>query len=284
MNPPQVALVTGANSGFGLALSRALAQKGFKVYATYRSPRKAGFLWEISSALPVYPLLMDVNRDPSVQRAVKQVLKREGHIDVLLNNAGFVMAGFWEDLSDKDIREQFETNVFGLLRVTRAVLPSMRRRGSGKILNIGSIAAFTAVPGLGAYSATKHAVNALTEALRLEARPFGVDVAEINPGEVKTSIVQNTRRGERVLSAKSPYTPFTRQFEAFAKERFVHAAPVEKLTNVVLKALGDSPMKRRYLVKPQDYGVYYLRRFMPDSLWEWALSRMFPWSRFPQKV
>lgn len=281
MNKPSIVLVTGANSGFGLACTKALAEKGTRVYATYRSPRKAGPLWELSRALPVFPLLMDVNRRPSVERAVRQLLKREGRIDILLNNAGFVMAGFWEDLSDKDIRDQFETNVFGLLRVTRAVLPAMRRQGSGKILNIGSIAAFAALPGLGPYSATKFAVNSITEALRMEARPWGVEVAEVNPGEIHTSVVQNTRMGERVLSAKSPYTPFTRQFEQLAKERFEKAAPVEKLVKVVLKALGQNPMKRRYLVKPDDYALYYLRWLLPDALWEWGLERMFPWSRWP---
>ncbi len=281
MNPPHVALITGANSGFGLACAKALAGKGYRVYATYRKPRKAGLLWELSRALPVFPLLMDINRDPSVQRGVRQVLKREGRIDVLLNNEGFVMAGFWEDHSDKDIREQFETNVFGLLRVTRAVMPAMRKRGSGKILNIGSIAAFAALPGLGPYSATKSAVNSLTEALRMEARQWCVDVAEVNPGEIRTSVVQNTRMGEKVLSPKSPYTPFMRQFEKFAKERFEHAAPVEKLVQVVLKALNQSPMKRRYLVKPDDYAAYYLRWLLPDWVWEWGLGSMFPWSRWP---
>jgi NAD(P)-dependent dehydrogenase (short-subunit alcohol dehydrogenase family) len=282
LTPPQVVLITGANSGFGLACAKALAGKGARVYATYRSPRKAGFLWELSRALPVFPLLMDVNRNPSVQRGVQQVLKREGRIDVLLNNAGFVMAGFWEDLSDKDILDQFETNVFGLLRVTRAVMPAMRRQGSGKILNIGSVAGFAALPVLGPYSATKYAVNSITEALRMEARPWGVEVAEINPGEIKTSVVQNTRRGEKVLSAKSPYTPFTRQFEEFSKKRFEHAAPVEKLVQTVLKALSQSPMKRRYLVKADDYVVYYLRWLLPDALWEWGLGQMFPWSRWPK--
>ena len=282
MNPPQVALVTGANSGFGLACAKALAEKDMKVYATYRNPRKAGQLWELSHTLPVFPLLMDVNRTPSVERGVGQVLKREGRIDILLNNAGFVMAGFWEDLSDEDVRDQFETNVFGLLRVTRAVLPSMRKQRSGKILNVGSIAACAALPGLGPYSATKFAVNSITEALRMEARPWGVEVAEVNPGEIRTSVVQNTRMGERVLSAQSPYTPFTRQFENFAKERFEKAAPVEKLVKVVLKALGQAPMKRRYLVKLDDYATYYLRWLLPDALWEWALGKMFPWSRFRQ--
>src|SRR5579871_4635355 len=173
MRGPQIALVTGANSGLGLACSKALAEKGARVYAAYRNPRKAGPLWELTRALPVFPLLMDVNRAPSVERGVRQLLRREGRIDVLLNNAGFVMAGFWEDLSDKDLKDQFETNVFGLLRVARAVLPSMRKQGSGKILNMGSVAAFAAPPGLGPYSATKFAVNSITEALRMEARPLG---------------------------------------------------------------------------------------------------------------
>jgi NAD(P)-dependent dehydrogenase (short-subunit alcohol dehydrogenase family) len=282
MTPPPVALVTGANSGFGLACAQALAERGLRVYGTYRKPRKAGALWNLARSLPVFPILMDVNQSPSVDRAVRQVLKREGRIDILLNNAGFVMAGFWEDLSDEDIRDQFETNVFGLLRVTRAVMPAMRRQGSGRILNIGSIAGFTVVPGLGAYSATKFAVNALTEALRLEARPFGVQVAEINPGEVQTSVVRNTRMGEKVLSAKSPYTSFTRSFEKFAMDRFKKAAPVEKLVSTVLKALNDGAMKRRYLVKPGDYAAYYLRWLLPDAVWEWILTRAFPWSRFPK--
>ncbi len=282
MREPSIALITGANSGFGLACSRALAERGVRVYATYRKPRKAGPLWRLSQTLPVFPLLMDVNRTPSVERAVQQVLRKEGRIDILLNNAGFVMAGFWEDLSDKDLQDQFETNVFGLLRVTRAVLPAMRRQGSGKILNIGSVAGFTALPGLGAYSASKFAVNSVTEALRMETREWGVEVSEINPGEIQTPVVQNTRMGERVLSSQSPNTPFTRQFEQFAKERFKKAAPVERLVEVVLKALGHNPMRRRYLVKPEDYFLYYLRWLLPDTLWEWGVTRMFPWSRFPR--
>jgi NADP-dependent 3-hydroxy acid dehydrogenase YdfG len=282
MNQPLVALISGANSGFGLACAEALAQRGYKVYGTYRNPRRAGELWKLARRSKVYPLLMDVDQTPSVKRAVSQILKREGKIDVLMNNAGFVMAGFWEDLSDKDIRDQFETNVFGILRVTRSVLPIMRKQGSGKILNIGSVAGFAAVPCLGVYSATKFAVNSLTEALRLETRGWGIQVAEINPGEVQTSIVQNCRRGEKSLSAKSPYTSFTKSFEQFSQKRVAGAAPVEKLVRVILKALGDNPMKRRYLVKPDDYFLYYFRWLLPDALWEWGLSRIFSWSRFPK--
>ena len=282
MKTNNVVLITGANSGIGLACAEAMARKGYRVYATYRNPRKASHLWRLARSLPLIPLIMDVNRTTSVARAVTQILKKEGRVDVLINNAGFVMAGFWEDLSDKDVQDQFETNVFGLLRVSRAVLPSMRKQGSGKILNIGSVAGFTALPGLGAYSATKFAVNSITEALRMETRPWGIDVSEITSGEIQSSVVQNARLGERVKSRQSPYTPFTKQFENFSKKRFEKAAPVKKLVGVVLKALGDRPMKRRYLVKLDDYFTYYLRWLLPDALWEWGLGFMFPWSRFPR--
>jgi NAD(P)-dependent dehydrogenase (short-subunit alcohol dehydrogenase family) len=266
----------------GLATARAIAERGYRVYGTYRSPRKAGQLWQLSKTLPVFPLLMDVNRKVSVDRAVGQILRREKRIDVLFNNAGFVMAGFWEDLSDADIEAQFETNVFGLLRVTRAVLPSMRKARSGKIINMGSVGGFAAIPVLGPYSATKYAVNSISEALRMEVRPWGVEVAEINPGEIQTNVVQNSRFGQRVKSPASPYTPFTLEFEKFSRERFKRAAPVEKLVAVVLKALSHSPMKRRYLVKTDDFVTYYLRWLLPDSIWEWGAGKMFPWSRFPK--
>lgn len=282
MTSPLVALITGANSGIGFACAEALALKGYKVYACYRNPGRAGKLRELSRRLPVMPLRMNVDQTASVEKAVGAVRKREGKIDVLLNNAGYVMAGFWEDLSEEDVLRQFETNVFGLLRVTRAVLPLMRERGRGRIFNIGSVAGFTAIPGLGAYSATKFAVTCLTETLRVEAAPFGVEVSEISLGEIQTSIVQNVRLGEKVGSPDSAYRVFTENFRQFQEKRFHRAAPVEKVTEVVLKALAQGSLKRRYLVKPEDHILYWLRRFLPDVFWEWGLERMFPWSRFPK--
>lgn len=279
---PPVALITGANSGFGLATAKTLAENGWKVYATYRNPRKAGALWHLAKELPVFPLLMDVDRTPSVRKGVRQVLKREGRVDLLLNNAGFVMAGCWEDLSDEDIRAQFETNVFGLLRVTREVLPAMRRQGSGRILNVGSVSSFVAVPLIGAYAATKFAVNSLTEALRMEAREWGVQVSEIDPGEVRTQVVANARMGQWVRHPRSAYKAITERSEGWQRARFEHAAPVEVFVEAVFRALGDWPMKRRYLVKAEDRTLYILRWLLPDAVFEWGLSRMFPWSRFPQ--
>ncbi len=154
---------------------------------------------------------MDVDRTPSVDRAVGQILRREKKIDLLLNNAGFVMAGFWEDLSESDIEAQFQTNVFGLLRVSRAVLPFMRKQGSGRILNIGSVAGFAALPGLGAYSATKFAVNSITEALRMEGRPWGVDVMGNQPGVKSKPMWPKTPgwgKGSNPLYRLTPPIPF----------------------------------------------------------------------------
>ena len=282
MEPRPVMLITGANSGVGLACAEAFASKGYRVYAAYRNPKKNAPLRELAKRLPVFPLLMDVNRTSSVNQAVSQVIRKEGRLDALMNNAGFVMAGFWEDLSDKDIREQFETNVFGVLRVTRAVLPHMRRQGWGKILNVGSVGGYLALPVLGPYSATKSAVNSITEALRMEARGFGVEVSELVMSEIKTSVVQNTRRGAKVNSPGSPYTLFTQSFESFSLERFKKAAPVEKAVSVVLEAFNDRPMKRRYLVKFEDKALFFLKRFVPDFLLEAGIAVQFPWCRFPK--
>ena len=160
MGEAPVALVTGANSGMGLAVTQALAQKGWKVYGTFRNPKRSQPLKDLAKILPVFPLPMDVDKAASVRKAVRVLAKREkGRLDFLMNSAGFVMAGFWEDLSDRDLRAQFETNVFGLLRVTREVLPLMRKQGGGKILNVGSVGGLVALPVLGPYSATKFAVT-----------------------------------------------------------------------------------------------------------------------------
>jgi short-subunit dehydrogenase len=228
---------------------------------------------------------MDVDKAASVRKAVRVLTRKEkGRLDFLMNNAGFVLAGFWEDLSDEDLKAQFETNVFGLLRVSREVLPLMRRQGSGKILNVGSVGGLVALPVLGPYSATKFAVRSLTDALRMEAGLFGVEVSELVPSEIQTAVAQNARRAEKALAKDSPYTPFTMDFEKFSLERFKHAAPVEKLVKVVLQALEDKPMKRRYLVKGEDHALYFLKRFLPDFLLEAALASQFPWCKTPSSA
>ena len=175
----KVALVTGASSGLGEALARLLAQKGYIVYGTSRKPAE-----ETRFKL----LTMDVQDERSVQAAVAQILSEQGQIDVLINNAGVGIAGPLEVMSINSVQQAFDTNVFGLIRVMQAVLPHMRKAQTGKIINISSIAAEVALPYRAVYSASKAAVDRITEALRLEVERFGIQVCSIQCGDIQTAI------------------------------------------------------------------------------------------------
>jgi NAD(P)-dependent dehydrogenase (short-subunit alcohol dehydrogenase family) len=182
---PNVVLISGASSGFGLACLHRLARLGHRVYGTSR--RTAFPDTAPAAALPLI-IPMDVRDDASVEAAVAFVLQHEGRLDVLVNNAGFALAGAVEDTSPEQARSQFETNFFGVHRVCRSVLPAMRDQGSGLIVNIGSMGGLTALPFQGFYCASKYALEALTESLRMELRPFGVQATLIDPGDFKTGI------------------------------------------------------------------------------------------------
>ena len=270
-----VALVSGSTSGIGLACVKLLASRGWRVYAGYRDARKLPILRSETAGLDVRPIRLDVDQAASVDRAVSTLIHKEGKIDALVNNAGFALAGCWEDLSDGDLSAQMETNVFGCLRLVRAVAPVLRAQGSGRIVNIASVAAFTAAPGLGAYSASKHALSALTEAWRLELAPFGVQVTEVDPGEFKTHIVSATRRG-RGVSPNSAYGNFYRNFETYVGREFGKAPAPVGVARVVAKALESSRMARRYLVKPGDRALWFLKWLLQDSLWLWILGKAIP--------
>ena len=182
--PQRVALVTGASAGIGASCAAFLAAKGYRVYGGARSAVMAE---------GVEPLILDVTDDVSVARAIETILARESRLDVLVNNAGFGIAGAIEDTSIEEAREQFEVNFFGVLRMCRAVLPVMRRQKSGYIVNIGSIGGLIAIPFQGFYSATKFALEGFSESLRMEVRPFGIQVVLIEPGDHRTAFTQNRR-------------------------------------------------------------------------------------------
>lgn len=175
----KVVLISGASSGLGEALAVLLAQKGYVVYGTSRKP---------TTESRFTMLRMDVQDEASVQAAVAQIIAEQGKIDILINNAGVGIAGPLEVMSVKDIQQAFDTNVFGLIRATQAVLPHMRQAHTGKIINISSIAAEVALPYRAVYSATKAAVDRITEALRLEVGRFGIQATAIQCGDIQTSI------------------------------------------------------------------------------------------------
>src|SRR5260370_25597228 len=187
----QVALVTGVSSGIGQATATRLAQNGFRTFGTVRG--------EIDSHPDIELVRLDVRDRNSVDEGVASVFERAGRIDVLVNSAGAALISAAEETSADEARDLFETNVFGLMRVTQAVLPAMRAQRSGRIINISSVLGFLPAPFMSAYAATKHAVEGYSESLDHEVRGFGVRISIVEPGFTRTGLGHNTRTAQRLL-------------------------------------------------------------------------------------
>ncbi|MGE8619625.1 MAG: oxidoreductase [Achromobacter spanius] len=223
-SPQRVWLITGASRGFGARIARAALERGDTVVATARKPDAVTQALGAHHAL--VPMALDVTDEAQVQRAVSAVLERFGRIDILVNNAGYGLLGAVEEASADEVRRLYETNVFGLLNVTRAALPAMRRQRAGRIVNFSSIGAVQAAPGFGVYSSTKFAVEGLSEALRAELAPLGIHVSSVQPGYFRTDFLDSSsltvspaplddyastagkvREAARALSHKQPGNP-----------------------------------------------------------------------------
>jgi NAD(P)-dependent dehydrogenase (short-subunit alcohol dehydrogenase family) len=261
---PDVALVTGTSSGFGRVIAAALNERGYRVYGTSRSSRGA-------PPPGVRPLTMNVDDAASVQSAIAELIADAGRIDVLINNAGFGIAGAIEDTSDQEARAQIETNLFGTHRVTRAVVPHMRRQGRGRIVNVSSLAGLVAIPYQAFYCASKHAIEGYTEALRMELRPFGIHVSMIEPGDFATSFTAN----RRMTAATTPDSPnYQRCTGAVARmqqdeQRYTDLTPVVK---AVLRALDAPKPNLRYPVAVAVQRVLVaLKPFVPQRLFEYLI-------------
>lgn len=202
----KTAIVTGSSSGFGELIAIELAKTGYNVIATMRNLKKQDALLKLSAAekvsdkITIFPL--DVTQQQSIDE-LKALVESLGSVDLLVNNAGYAQGGFCEELSVEEYRNQFETNFFGVIAVTQAVLPSMRKQGSGKIINMSSISGRFGFPGLSAYVASKHALEGYSESLRLELKPFGIDVVLVEPGSYKTNIWQSVEKVS--VRKQSPY-------------------------------------------------------------------------------
>lgn len=243
-----VAVVTGASSGFGLLCCVELARYGFDVFATMRDLDRAGPLKEALSTagLSAEILALDVCDPGSVATALERILERAGAVDVLVNNAGILVAGILEELDDDDLRRQFDTNVLGVLRVSRAVLPVMRERMHGRIINISSIGALAPEPGFGAYHASKAAMEAMSVSLRRELQPFNIHVCLVQPGLFPTPLLD---RDLRVASERdsSPYAALSGRIDrAFASARrlVADADPATVARTVARLAVARSPRAR----------------------------------------
>jgi len=280
-NPQQTVFITGGTDGLGRAAALLLAEKGYRVFAAGRSAEKRAELDRLAASkkLPVESVELDVCNDASVSRAVQLVIQKAGAIDVLINNAGVGFMAVVEELKLDDLRRQYETNVFGLLRVTQAVLPHMRERKAGRILMLSSVAGIVTPPTYGAYSSSKHAVEALSNALRLELYPFNIEVILIEPGYIMTNFQQTAKELAQSYvegSAASPYAKvYTAALAAASSSRRESKTTPEDCARVILDAIESNHPKARYTVTPLAKWASIGRRLLPDTLMDSFLRRKF---------
>lgn len=267
-----VVLITGASSGIGKACAEHLARRGYRVFGT---SRRAPFPPIPSPPGQPVMLQMDVTQDESVQRAVDCIVQETGRLDVVVNNAGFGIAGAVEDTSIEEAKRQLETNFFGVLRVCRTVLPVMRAQGEGLIVNISSLGGIIALPFQALYSASKFAVEGLTEALRLEMRPFGIRVTLMEPGDMRTEF---TDRRVRVAawtetSAYAPYAARVLQVMETDERNGGSPETAAFLLERILRSPNPAP---RYRVGPAFQRLAArLKGVLPGRFFEWALAKYY---------
>src|SRR6266481_4383678 len=272
-------LITGATDGLGRALALLLAQRGYRVFGAGRSPEKLAQLdaFAREKHLSLESITLDVCNDESVDRAISSVLGKVGQVDVLVNNAGVNYTAAVEDLSMQDWRAQFETNFFGVLRVTRAVLPHMRERRSGRILMMSSISGLITAPTQGAYSSSKHALEALSNALRMELYPFGIPVVLIEPGYIVTGIGKAAAELSKPYVEKGgPYASlYARFFISVNAARARSKTTPEDCARVMLHAIETPRPKPRYGVTSLYHVMKWSKWLLTDSAMDRVMRRRF---------
>ncbi|RMA58613.1 SDR family oxidoreductase [Ulvibacter antarcticus] len=257
----KVVLITGGSSGIGKAIGEYLSSKGYKVYGTSRNPDR------IKEKFNFPIVALDVTKPESIDKAISEIVALEGHIDVLVNNAGIGITGPVEETPTDEIRNAFETNFYGPIHVMKSVLPYMRKQGSGKIINITSIAGYMGLPYRGIYSATKAALEITTEAFRMETRQFGIEMTNIAPGDFATNIVAG--RYHAPVLANSPYKDAYGRTLAMMNEHVDAGENPVKMAKAVCKIIETTNPKIHYKVgAPLQKFSIVLKRILPDKMYE----------------
>ncbi len=270
-------LITGATDGLGKAAALLLAERGYNVFAAGRSAEKRANLDALARQqnLPLETLQLNVCDDSSVQMAVASIYQKAGNIDVLINNAGLVYPGAVEDLRMEDWRRQFETNFFGVIRVTQAVLPKMRDRRKGRILMMSSVAGFVTAPTQGPYSASKHAIEAVSNALRHELYPYGIHTILIQPGYIVTNIQHTAMELAQSYKEKIETGPYAKIYANYlgsaSSTRAKSRTTPEDCARIMLKAIEAPRPKARYTVTSLARFAKWAKWLLTDS----AADRLF---------
>jgi len=277
MATSKAVLITGCSTGIGRATAVHLAKRGWTVYATARRLDSIADLVEQGCKV----LALDVCDEASMRTAVDAVESAEGAVGVLVNNAGYGSEGPIEEVPIDEVRRQFETNVFGLLRLTQLVLPGMRRQRWGKVVNLSSMGGRMVLPGGGVYHATKFAIEALSDALRFEVRGFGIDVIIIEPGAIKTAFGDTAIARVDALGGTADYAPFREALKQQIRNAYegpMAAAAVgpEVVAKVIEGAISANRPRTRYVITVAARMLIGLRRWLPDRGFDAILRTQFP--------
>ncbi len=275
--PSKAVLITGCSSGIGHATAHRLASEGWTVYATARRPDTLSDL----EAAGCKTLPLDVTDEASMSAAVNAVIAAEGAVGVLINNAGYSQSGAVESVPLDQVRRQFETNVFGLIRMCQLVLPGMRDQHWGRIVNLSSMGGRLTFPGSGLYHGSKYAVEAISDALRFEVQGFGVEVIVIEPGLIVTNFGETAAGSVGDWDGAGPYADFNRDVARAIED--VYHGPLAKLgsgpdavAKAIAGALNSEHPKTRYPVTASAHLMINQRRLMPDRLWDRVMRTQFP--------
>jgi NAD(P)-dependent dehydrogenase (short-subunit alcohol dehydrogenase family) len=268
----RIAVITGCSSGFGLLTTIHMAQAGFRVVATMRDLSRRAKLDQAIVAANVQDRVeirrLDIVEFDSLPVAVAEIVKTYGRIDVLVNNAGYALGGFAEDIQLDELRAQFDTNFFGQVALTRAVLPTMRIQKSGHIIMVSSISGLVSNPVTSSYSASKHALEGWTESLRLETLGLGIKVVSVEPGAYDTDIWSaNVKIGKAALSGQSPNAARSRRFANVVKTKLKKADPRE-VSRLITRIAQDPNPSLRYLIGRDAKIRYWSQRLLPWKMYE----------------
>lgn len=276
----KVAVVTGSSTGIGFETALLLARSGFHTYATMRDPKKS----KIANAenLPLEVLQLDVNDDTSVKSAIGKIIAENNRIDVIVNNAGYGLFSPLEDVTLDQVREQFETNFFGVIRVMHEVIPTMRKQRSGTIVNVSSLVGRVGLPLSSAYVATKFALEGLSESMRYELNEFGINIILIEPGVIKTNFMENLKTAEKASKSESPYADFvdsaTKEFGKMMNSR---SSSPKIVAEAVLRAIKSKEPEFRYVAGEDAESIMKIRKNSSDKEFEnWVYENVLQKKRY----
>lgn len=270
----KIALVTGASSGIGNETALKLLENGFTVYGAARRTDKMQNLKDKGG----FPIFLDITKKDSIDSCVNEILSKEGKIDLLVNNAGFGLGGAIEDVSIEEARNQFEVNVFGLIELTKKILPSMRKEHSGRIINVSSMAGKFSSPFLGWYHATKYSVEALSDSLRMEVKQFGIKVVIIEPGLIKTNWGIIAAENMEKHSENSAYSKSEKNaaeiYRKFYGENVKTSEP-KVISDAILKAATKKNPKIRYNIGKYSKLFIWFKKHVSDKFYDNTILKIF---------